>query len=232
MVSYVFKRIILSIFNLEFFHDYRGQIFKFKITINMKKILMTLIIGFLISGASYAQKISLFNGENLDGWKIYGTEKWYVEDGLLICESGDDKEYGYLGTEKNYKDFVLTLEFKQDKNGNSGVFIRSTVDGTKVSGWQVEVAPMGLHTGGVYESYGRGWLIKPDPEKEKVLKEGEWNKMKIKVEGEKLISWLNGTQMIEITDEKIGNGEGGIVLQIHSGGDVKVSWRNIEIESL
>lgn len=198
----------------------------------MKYILMIIVSSFLMSGTSYAQSASLFNGKNLDGWKIYGTERWYVEEGLLICESGDDKEYGYLGTEKNYKDFILTLEFKQDKNGNSGVFIRSTVDGTKVSGWQVEIAPLGKHTGGVYESYGRGWLIKPDPENEKVIKEGEWNKMKIKVQGLKITSWLNGTQMIDIKDEKIGQGEGGIILQIHSGGDVKVSWRNIEINEL
>ncbi len=197
----------------------------------MKKLLKTIFACILISGSINAQS-NLFNGKNLDGWKIYGTEKWYVEDGLLVCESGDDKEYGYLGTEKNYKDFILTLEFKQDKNGNSGVFIRSTVNGTRVSGWQVEVAPMGLHTGGVYESYGRGWLIKPDPEKEKVLKEGEWNKMKIKVKGKKLTSWLNDTQMIYIEDEKIGEGVGGIVLQIHSGGDVRVSWRNIKVEEL
>ncbi len=195
-------------------------------------MLMLLVGGFLISGTSYAQSASLFNGKNLDGWKIYGTEKWYVEDGLLICESGADKEYGYLGTEKNYKDFILTLEFKQGKNGNSGVFVRSTVDGTKVNGWQVEVAPSGQHTGGVYESYGRGWLIKPEPEKEKVLKEGAWNKMTIKVQGAKLTTWLNETQMIELEDEKIGQGSGGIVLQIHSGGDVKVSWRNIEIKEL
>ena len=198
----------------------------------MKSLLISIVIGTLMLATSYAQTTPLFNGKNLDGWKIYGTEKWYVEDGLLICESGEDKEYGYLGTEKNYKDFILTLEFRQDNNGNSGVFIRSTVDGTRVSGWQVEVAPKGLYTGGVYESYGRGWLIKPEPEKESVLKEGEWNKMKIKVQGAKITSWLNGTQMIELEDEKIGQGEGGIALQIHSGGDVKVSWRNIEIEEL
>ena len=198
----------------------------------MKHFFLASIVCFLLSGTSYAQTSSLFNGKDLDGWKIYGTEKWYVEDGLLICESGEDKEYGYLGTEKNYKDFILTLEFKQESNGNSGVFIRSTVEGTKVSGWQVEVAPMGKHTGGVYESYGRGWLIKPEPEKEKVLKEGEWNTMKIKVQGPRLTSWLNGTEMIDFEDAKIGEGEGGIVLQIHSGGDVKVSWRNIEIEEL
>lgn len=198
----------------------------------MKSALITLFMGIAILTNVTAQDASLFNGKNLDGWKIYGTEKWYVQDGLLICESGPDKEYGYLGTEKNYKNFVVTLEFKQGANGNSGVFIRSTVEGTKVSGWQVEVAPMGLHTGGVYESYGRGWLIKPNPEKEKELIEGEWNKMKIKVEGSQLTSWLNGTIMVDFEDEKIGQGVGGIVLQIHDGGDVKVSWRNLEIKEL
>jgi hypothetical protein len=198
----------------------------------MKSIIIMFALTIAIHGVSNAQNSSLFNGKNLDGWQIYGTEKWYVNDSVLICESGDDKEYGYLGTNKHYKDFILTLEFKQESNGNSGVFIRSTVDGIKVKGWQVEVAPMGNHTGGVYESYGRGWLIKPDPENEKVLKEGEWNLMKIKVQGANLTSWLNGTKMVDFKDEKIGDGEGGIVLQIHSGGDVKVSWRNITIKEL
>ncbi|MDB2471409.1 DUF1080 domain-containing protein [Flavobacteriaceae bacterium] len=198
----------------------------------MKYLLLTIVSSFLIPVLSFAQSSSLFNGKNLDGWIIYGTEKWYVEEGLLICESGDDKEYGYLGTVKNYKDFILTLEFKQNSNGNSGVFVRSTVDGTKINGWQVEVAPVGEHTGGVYESYGRGWLIKPTPDKEYILKEGEWNKMKIKMQDTQLTSWLNGIQMIQIEDQKIGQGEGGIILQIHSGGDVKVSWRNIEVKEL
>lgn len=178
-----------------------------------------------------AQK-SLFNGDNLDGWTIYGTEKWYVEDGLLVCESGPDAQYGYLATDKHYKDFELTLEFKQEADGNSGVFIRSTVEGTKVSGWQVEVAPPGHDTGGVYESYGRGWLIIPDPEKDKVLKEGDWNTMKIRMEGATITSWLNGTQMITLTDEKIGAGEGSVALQIHDGGGIKVKWRNLMITEL
>ena len=200
--------------------------------INIKLVVTVLALSLSTLGIVNAQKKSLFNGENLDGWKIYGTEKWYAQDGLMICESGPDKEYGYLGTDKYYKDFILTLEFKQDSNGNSGVFIRSTVDGTKVKGWQVEVAPAGMHTGGIYESYGRGWLIQPEAEKEKALKEGEWNKMKIKVQGARVISLLNGTQMVDFTDAKIGEGEGGIDLQIHSGGDVKVSWRNLKIKEL
>ncbi len=193
----------------------------------MKNIIV--VFWALFALPAIAQEMSLFNGEDLTGWTIYGTEKWYVEDGLLISESGPDKQYGYLATDKYYDDFILTLEFKQEANGNSGVFVRSTVDGTKVSGWQVEVAPAGHNTGGVYESYGRGWLIKPDPKKDKVLKEGEWNTMKIKLSGDSLTSWLNGTEMVSITDEKIGKGKGSIALQIHDGGGIKVKWRNIKV---
>jgi len=198
----------------------------------MKKVIMIICLFVLSIGTIQAQKKKLFNGKNLDGWVNYGTEKWYVEDGILISESGPDKKYGYLGTEKHYKNFELSLKFKQEANGNSGVFIRSTVEGTKVSGWQVEVAPKGKHTGGVYESYGRGWLIKPSPEKEEVLKEGAWNKMKIVVNGDTLTSYLNGVEMITITDEKIGAGKGSIALQIHDGGGIKVKWKDIVIKEL
>ena len=187
------------------------------------------LVAFMSTYTLFAQEIPLFNGEDLTGWTVYGTEKWYVEDGLLVCESGPDKQYGYLATNKHFKDFTLTLEFKQEADGNSGVFIRSTVDGIKVSGWQVEVAPPGHSTGGVYESYGRGWLIKPDPEKDKALKMGEWNEMKIRVYGDKLTSWLNGVEMVTINDALIGAGEGSIALQIHDGGGIKVNWRNIRI---
>ena len=196
----------------------------------MKKLLLNLI--FISSINNISGQIELFNGKNLDGWKIHGTELWYVEDGLLVCESGPDNEYGYLSTEKFYDDFELTLEFKQEADGNSGVFIRSTVEGTKVSGWQVEVAPPGNNTGGVYESYGRGWLIKPEKEKDKALKMGEWNKMRVRVKGDKIKSWLNGTQMISLKDKKIGQGKGSIALQIHDGGGIKVRWRNLLVTQL
>ncbi len=179
-----------------------------------------------------AQTEDLFNGKDLTGWTIYGTELWYVEDGLLVCESGPDKEYGYLGTNKEFKNFELTLEFKQGADGNSGVFFRSSIEGTKIAGWQVEVAPPEHSTGGVYESYGRGWLIKPDPEKDKALKYEDWNTMKIRVVDDNVTTWLNDVEMITLTDEKIGEGTGCIALQIHSGGGIKVSWRNIKIEEL
>jgi len=181
---------------------------------------------------SVVSQESLFNGENLEGWNIHGTELWYVDHGLLVCESGPDKAYGYLSTTKYYDDFELTLEFKQEANGNSGVFIRSTVEGTKVSGWQVEVAPPGSNSGGVYESYGRGWLIKPAKEKDKALKMGDWNQMRIRVVGNQIDTWLNGTEMISLNDEKIGQGKGSIALQIHDGGGIKVRWKNLQVISL
>jgi hypothetical protein len=175
---------------------------------------------------------ALFNGENLEGWTINGTEKWYVEDGLLVCESGPDKAYGYLSTNEYYDDFVLELEFFQEADGNSGVFFRSTVEGTVVSGWQVEVAPPDHDTGGIYESYGRGWLIKPEKAKDAYLKMGEWNKMKIICNGDTVTTYLNGHEMVTLTDEKIGKGKGGIALQIHDGGGIKVKWRNINLNEL
>ncbi len=197
----------------------------------MKNISL-LAISLILSLSSCQSGKELFNGKNLDGWQTYGTEKWYVEDGLLISESGPDKQYGYLATEENYKDFEINLEFKQEADGNSGVFIRSEIEGTTIAGWQIEVAPPNLHTGGIYESYGRGWLIKPSPEKEAALKYGEWNNLKIRVKGNQVISWLNGVEMVDFSDEKIGAANGKIALQIHDGGGIKVYWRNIRLKAL
>ena len=197
-----------------------------------RNYLILFLTSLIFSCNTPTETISLFNGKNLDGWIIYGTEKWYVENGELICESGPDKDYGYLGTNKYFDDFILELDFKQEDNGNSGVFFRSTVDGVKVKGWQVEVAPPGYHSGGIYESYGRGWLIKPDQSKDSIVKMGEWNKMKIKVYGDEVTTWINENQMIKIKDSIIGLGKGGVALQIHDGGGIKVKWKNINLTKL
>ena len=198
----------------------------------MKYLLIIFSCIFISAGANAQGFKKLFNGKDLSGWNIHGTEKWYVEKGKLVCESGPDKEYGYLSTKKAYKNFVLEYQFRLEANGNSGVFIRSTIDGTKITGWQVEVAPPGSSTGGIYESYGRGWLIKPTPEDEKVLSPDGWNKGKIQVIGDEVTTWLNGKQMVTLKDAKIGAGNGSIALQIHSGGGIKVRWKNIVINEL
>ena len=180
------------------------------------------------------REVELFNGRDLTGWEAYGTEKWYVDkDGLLVCESGPDKKYGYLATREYYDDFDLTVEFKQLANGNSGVFFRSFVEPpVKVHGWQCEVAPKNHDTAGIYESYGRGWLAKIPDEKESILKEGQWNTLRLKVQGDRVQTWLNGEEMVDLTDAKIGAAQGRIALQIHDGGGIKVLWRNLRLTTL
>lgn len=199
--------------------------------INMRLVAVVagMMMATLMAGA---QTKNLFNGKDLTGWKIYGTEKWYVDKGELVCESGPDKQYGYLATDASYKNFRLSADFFQESNGNSGVFFHSSIEGTKITGWQAEVAPLNAHTGGIYESYGRGWLIQPEAAKEKFLKPDGWNTLVVQVEGNEVTTWLNGEQMIFLTDEKIGATTGQIALQIHDGGGVKVRWRNLKIEEL
>ena len=128
----------------------------------MKYFRITLILFFIISicasgnfdnppqEVKNGKWVSVFNGIDLTGWKIFGTEKWYVEDGELVCESGPEKEYGYLATEKKYTDFEFRIDFIQESDGNSGVFFRSSFEGTKITGWQVEVAPPDHDTGCIY----------------------------------------------------------------------------------
>ena len=198
----------------------------------MNRILLFGLLLGLFCMAAPAKKVVLFNGKDLSGWKIYGTEKWYVEGNELICESGPDKQYGYLATEQTYKNFDLSVQFKQEANGNSGVFFRSSIEGTKVSGWQVEVAPKDHDTGGIYESYGRGWLEKIPDEKESILKPGEWNTLRIRVEGDHVRTYLNGKPMIDMNDAKIGAANGSIALQIHDGGGIKVRWRKLVLKPL
>ena len=179
-------------------------------------------------------EVSLINGRDLTGWEAYGTEKWYVDpQGLLVCESGPDKQYGYLATRAYYDDFDLTVEFRQLANGNSGIFFRSFIEPpVKVHGWQCEVAPRGNDTGGIYESYGRGWLVQIPDEKESLLKERDWNTLRLRVEGDHVQTWLNGEAMADLHDAKIGAAQGRIALQIHDGGGIKVQWRNLRLKTL
>lgn len=174
----------------------------------------------------------LFDGATLNGWQIHGTEKWEVKDGVIIASSGPDKGYGYLATEKSYYNFRLELQFRLESDGNSGVFFRSNLKGTDITGWQVEVAPPGENTGGIYESGGRGWLFEIPDTKESILKAGKWNKLKVELIGSRVKTWLNGELMTDLTDDAIGKGSGKIALQVHSGGDVAVQWRNIRIMEL
>ena len=72
-------------------------------------------------------------------------------------------------------------------------------------------------------------MIKPEPAKDAALKMGEWNEMRVRVVGPRVTTWINGVEMIDLEDEKIGGAEGSIALQIHSGGGIRVRWRNLRV---
>ncbi len=174
-------------------------------------------------------EVALFNGTDLNNWVVYGTEKFYAEEGCIVVESGPDKGYGYLATREYYDDFDATFEFNQLANGNSGFFFRSVVfPPAKVNGWQVEVAPAGHHSGGIYESYGRGWLFQPPVEH---LVDG-WNTMRVRVVGDNATVWLNGTEVTNLTDPAFAERQGRLALQIHDGGGIKVLFRNLKLTTL
>ena len=136
----------------------------------------------------------LFNGKDLSGWTNIGKEKWEIEDGTLHGVAVT-REYGYLQTDKSYKDFQLSLRFKCEGDGNSGVFFHvnfkpGTPQVTKGPQFEIDCT-LGHHTGGVYEQT-RKWIVWPAPENESVVRPGEWNDYLITVVGNHYISRLNG----------------------------------------
>jgi hypothetical protein len=179
--------------------------------------------------------VSLFNGTDLNGWKKNGDEKWIVEKGTILCESTANK-YGYLTTDKTYRDFILRLKFKGEAAGNSGVFVHSriigidTEHGPDIEGMQVEIDPnTGRHTGGLYESGGRGWVAMPTAEGERALKSGDWNDLEVSLQGAHIITHLNGVKIVDYMDPTPKFTEGVIGLQIHTGGGVKMRWKDIYV---
>ena len=180
--------------------------------------------------------VALFNGKDLSGWKKNGDEKWIVEQETILCQSTANK-YGYLTTEKTYRDFTLRLKFKGEAAGNSGVFVHAKImgidpqHGPDIEGMQVEVDPSpGKHTGGLYESGGRGWVAQPTPEGEKALKPADWNELEVSVRGAHIVTQLNGAKVVDFTDSAPKFTDGVIGLQIHTGGGVKVRWKDISIK--
>ncbi len=205
----------------------------------------TLIFAALAASLVFAQRpqrpklpgedwVLLFNGKDLKGWVEIGKEKWVVEDNT-IHGMAISKEYGYLKTEKNYKDFHLSLKFKCEGDGNSGVFFHSEFKPgtpTITQGLQFEIdCRIGQHTGGLYGD-GRQWIVWPAPENETVVRHNEWNEYLLKVEGNRYYSRLNGVVMVDFTDPNPKSFDGGISLQLHSGGSGNMRFKDIMIRDL
>jgi hypothetical protein len=176
----------------------------------------------------------LFNGKDLTGWVSVGGEKWVVEDGTIYGE-GLTKGYGYLTTEKSYKDFFLRLSFKCESGGNSGVYLRTSFKpGTAdvSNGYQVEIdRNLNHHTGGLYGD-NRAWWVWPASENETVLRPYDWNDMLIQVIGNRTVVRLNGVPMVDYTNPTPKSFDGVIAFQLHAGGEGKMRFKDIFIRDL
>ena len=187
--------------------------------------------------------VSLFDGKTLKGWtQKNGTAKYRVEDGCIVGTTNEGSPNSFLCSDKDYGDFELTFEVKVDDELNSGVQIRSASkadrDNGRVHGPQVEIAVNGT-AGYIYgEALGTGWLSGDggDPEPHKAFKNGEWNTYRVVAKGNSIMTWVNGTQVADLVDEKSKMPSGFIGLQVHSigagSGPYEVRWRNLKIKEL
>jgi hypothetical protein len=171
----------------------------------------------------------LMDGKTLAGWHPVGDGHWTVEDGAFVGRANNEKLYGLLVSDKTFKDFTVRFKFKC-LSGDSGFYIRTIIkEPEKANGLQIQVGLPGSGVGGIYESYGRAWIVKPDPEKEKeYTKTDDWNEMTISAHGGNVVVTVNGTKTAELKDDP-SRPEGHFALQMHAGCVMHVMFKDIEI---
>jgi hypothetical protein len=205
-------------------------------------MLRTITLLILAAAAVTAQKpkppgedwIQLFNGKDLTGWSNVGKEDWTVKNGVIEGRTTSNA-YGYLETEKKYKDFELSVRFQCVGNGNSGVYFHTlfrpgTVDVSQGAQFEIDCG-IGKHTAGIY-GFEREWIVWPAPENETVVRQNDWNEMLVTVHGNRYTSRLNGVPMVDFTDPKAKFLEGTIALQLHSGGGGHMLFKDIWVRDL
>ncbi len=179
--------------------------------------------------------VKLFTGKDLTNWVKVGQEKWEVTADGEIHGEGVTSAYGYLRTEKKYKNFHMFLRFKCLADGNSGVYFHTdfkpgTVDVSQGRQFEID-RTIGHHSGGVYGD-NRGWEAWPAPEFEPLIRPTDWNEMLLKVEGNRYVCYLNGVQVLDFTNPKPEVSDGYIALQLHSGGLGNMMFKDIYVRDL
>jgi hypothetical protein len=228
------------------------------------------------TGAAMAQAggdyVAIFNGTDLSGWHVSAKTghsrksknqsggRWVVADGAIVGSQDEPGNGGIIITDKKYKNFEIMLEMKNDYGPDSGLFLRSTEEGTA---WQ---ALIDYHAkGSLMGVYGEGklggrpnvknhlFLDSPDkiievdaPIKLPVApedwptfwKHGEWNTLKARIVGNppRIDTWIRGVKFMEWTEKELRYpDDGGIALQVHGGGDYTrqfVRYRNVRVKEL
>ncbi len=179
------------------------------------------------------KQVEIFDGKTLNGWRALGDAKYTVENGELIGEVGGGSQ-SFLRTEREFGDFIFEVELKNDLPGNSGIQVRSHENEQKrLFGYQIEIDPSArAWSGGLYDEARRGWLddLSDNPHGRTAFKNGGWNRYRIECIGPWIRAWVNDVPTADFLDAK--DFEGAFGLQVHSGKDTKMRWRNFRLREL
>jgi hypothetical protein len=172
----------------------------------------------------------LFDGKTLDGWHPVGDGTWTAEKGVIVGRANKEKLYGLLFSDDEFSDFTVRFKFKV-LAGDSGFYIRTVFkEPDQAHGNQVQVGLRGSGVGGVYESYGRGWVEKPSDELQaRILRDRDWNDMVISAHGGDIVVHVNGTKTADIKNDP-GRRKGHFALQMHSGNVMHLMFKDIEVK--
>ena len=199
----------------------------------MKRILVALLLVLSFArfgGAADAKDDlpSIFNGKDLSGWKVPADNKWWkVVDGVLVGENDEGKKGSMLYSEKNYGDVVVEAEVRWSGEIDSGIMLRKPEIQCQIG------ISRSLKKDMTCSFYAHGKYPEPARAKgvDKLLKEGDWNKIRFQAVGSKYTAWLNGEKVVEYEDPAFPN-PAPIGLQIHPGLKMKVEFRNIKAKEL
>ncbi|MCF3649377.1 3-keto-disaccharide hydrolase [Synoicihabitans lomoniglobus] len=213
----------------------------------MKRILFALSLLTAALTAAADDWVSLFNGEDLSGWRVHGGGATFVvEDGAIVGRNGPDHNT-FLCTDRDYADFELEFEVKLISPLNSGVQIRSTFrpeerDGRmveRVYGPQIEIEGSPGESGYIFGERAGGWLTPADKLiPHDLFKAGEWNHYRIVAQGPRIQTWINGASVSDLTHPLIfaHHATGFIGLQVHQieaePATRKVAWRHIRVREV
>lgn len=213
----------------------------------MLKQILTIIIIVAASIKVSAQQNqlweNLFNGKNLDGWKVInGSAKYEAKDGMIVGTTVAGSPNSFLATEKTFGDFILEFEFKlSDEDMNSGVQFRSESNADymngRVHGYQYEIDPSKrAWTAGIYDEARRDWLypMEYNSSAKSLFKLNQWNKGRIECIGNSMRTFLNGKPAANLVDDVTA--KGFIALQVHQinkseDAGKKIYFKNIRIQT-
>jgi hypothetical protein len=185
--------------------------------------------------------VPLFNGQDLTGWRPYDSrpENWSVENGLLVCHG---KGGGWLGTQRDYADFVLRLEYRLGPAGNSGVYLRAPEKGhISRAGMEIQLLDDNHPTYAKLDFYQYSGALYhvAAPTQRAGKPPGQWNAIDISALGRRVVVVLNGKKVVDadldrclkdpaVAKEHTGLARptGRIGLQSHSD---RVEFRNLRI---